>query len=105
MGLHRTLVPFESSSWDIGYVQEPVFNLVGPLQNWIGPVLPFQPMGRFSDAHHVGGNLGVEVRRYRDPRRTGDGSSTHPARDTTNAHEVRHHEIACLLGKRLMHLP
>jgi hypothetical protein len=40
MGLDRFLVPFKSYSRHIGYVQEPVFDLVGSLENWIGPVLP-----------------------------------------------------------------
>ena len=40
MGFDRSLVPFESYPRHIGYMQKPVLYLVGPLENWIGPVLP-----------------------------------------------------------------
>jgi hypothetical protein len=40
MGFDHFLVPVESYSRHIGYVQEPVLDLVGPLENWIGPILP-----------------------------------------------------------------
>jgi len=40
MGFDHFLVPFESYSRHIGYMQEPVLDLVGPLENWIGPILP-----------------------------------------------------------------
>jgi hypothetical protein len=40
IGFDRSLVPFQSCSRHVGYMQKPVLELVGPLENWIGPVLP-----------------------------------------------------------------
>jgi hypothetical protein len=42
-------------------VEETVFDLVGLLQDGIGPILPFQPVGSLSDAHHVGSDLRIEI--------------------------------------------
>jgi hypothetical protein len=50
MGLDCFLVPFKSYSRHIGYMQQPIFDRVGSLENWIGPVLPLQPMCRLCDA-------------------------------------------------------
>ena len=40
MGFDCCLVPFESYSRHIGYMQKPVLYLIRPLENWIGPILP-----------------------------------------------------------------
>jgi hypothetical protein len=40
MGFNCSLVPFESYPWHIRYMQVPVPDLIGPLENWISPVLP-----------------------------------------------------------------
>src|SRR6516165_1502239 len=42
MGFDRFLVPFEADPWQVGYVQEPVLDVVGPLEDRIRPVLPFE---------------------------------------------------------------
>ena len=43
-------------------VQQTILDLVRPLQNRICPVLPFQPVRRFGDAHDVRRHLRIEMR-------------------------------------------
>jgi hypothetical protein len=58
----RHLIPLDPRAGNVGYVQEPVIDLVGRLENRVRPILPFQPMRGFRDAHHVSRDFGVEVR-------------------------------------------
>jgi len=57
----RVLVPVKSDTGHIRDMQEAVFHHVRPLQKGIGPVLPLQPMRSFGNAHHVRGDLGIEM--------------------------------------------
>src|SRR5690242_18360106 len=53
MSFDRFFIPFEPRAGNVGYVQEPILDVVRRLQNGVRPILPFQPMRSFSDAHHV----------------------------------------------------
>lgn len=59
--LDYVFIPFEANAWRIGNVQQPVLQPVGILENGISPVLPFKPMCRFCDAHHMRRHFGVEM--------------------------------------------
>src|SRR5437868_1991822 len=82
MGFDGFLVPFEAHSWNVRYLQVSVPDLIWSQENWIGPVLPFKPVGRLRDLHHMSGDLGVKVGRNGYARRTGDRSRAHPAGHT-----------------------
>ena len=85
---------FEADAWRIGNVQQAVLDGVGLLQDWVGPVLPFEPVCGLGDPHHVRGDFRIEMGRHRDAGSASDRRRTQPAGDAADAHEVRHHQIA-----------
>src|SRR5689334_9231643 len=70
----------------------------------ISPVLPFEPMRGFGNAHHVRCDLRVQMRRHRNACRAGKRRCAHPSRYAADAHEVRHDEIARAHFDRALHV-
>ena len=85
-------------------MQVPVFDRVRLLQDWIGPILPFEPVRRLGNPHNVRGHLWIEMRGHGDARRTRNGGSPLPPGDAANAHEIRHDKVARPALKSLVHL-
>ena len=56
-------------------------------------------MRRFRYPHDMRGNLGIQMGGHRHTGRPSDRCRAEPARNTANAHEIRHDEIAGLLLK------
>ena len=62
MSRYRLFIPFKAKAGRIRDMQETAVDFIRSLQNRIGPILPFEPMRRFSDAHDVRRHLRIEMR-------------------------------------------
>jgi hypothetical protein len=69
VSLNRILVPINTDSSQSGYLQHPLRYFIGLFQDWIYPVLPFEPVRRFRNPHNVGADLWIKVRGDGDARR------------------------------------
>src|SRR5713226_8121750 len=59
-------VPLDARAGPVRDHEEAVFEFKWRGEDWVGPILPFQPMRGFRDAHQVRRELGIEVRRHLD---------------------------------------
>ena len=55
------LVPCQPDTWHIRNMQLASFDLIGLLQDRVGPILPLDPVRRFADPHDVRGYLWIEI--------------------------------------------
>ena len=52
---YSLFVPFQSNARYVPNMQLASFDLVGLLQDRVGPILPLEPVRRFADPHDVRG--------------------------------------------------
>ena len=102
VALDGGLVPIEARTGAGGNPDFAVLDLERFLENRIGPVLPFQPMGGFCRTHEMRGKFRIEVGRHLYSGGARDGGSTEPAGDAADPHQVRHDKVtgACCDGLR-----
>ena len=62
VSLHRVFVPRDAGAWRIRDLHHAVLHREGPLQDRIGPVLPFQPMRIRCHAQEMRGEFRIKVR-------------------------------------------
>ena len=58
----RLLIPLKTKARHIRYVQQSIPDFVRPLQDRIGPILPFEPMRRFGHTQQMRRHLRIEMR-------------------------------------------
>src|SRR5262245_7211375 len=62
ISLNRAFVPFDASARQVRNLKAAILDGEWLLQNGIGPVLPFQPVSRFSDAHQMRRHFWIQMR-------------------------------------------
>src|ERR1700687_2008374 len=91
---YGVFVPLHARAGPVRDHEEAVFEVKWRGEDWVGPILPFQPMSGFRHTHQVRRELGIEMRRHLDTCGASYRRCAHPARHATDTHQIGHNIVS-----------